>query len=386
MSLQRALVIARANLTRLLRDRLGLFFIVVLPIIIILVLGLQFGSGFSPRLAVAAAEPGELGEALITTLEADLRVTRLADPGEVRDAVERGRAEMGLVLPDRYEQRLLAGDSPEVELIGPPDDVVIGLQRLVVGAVAEQSALIRAARFAARETGATTAEMLAAARGVSSSLPPLEVEVSAAGERLFPESLTGFALGAQAQLVLFVFLTSLTGATQLILSRQLGVSRRMLSTPTGMPTILLGEGLGRFAVALFQGLFIVAATALAFGVAWGDPLGAGALVVAFSLVSAGVAMLIGAVANNPEQAGSVGVFAGLGVAALGGSMMPPEIFPSFMQVVSRLTPHRWALEGFRELISGGDFASILPQLAVLLGAAVILFVLATWRLRVALTR
>jgi ABC-2 type transport system permease protein len=149
---------------------------------------------------------------------------------------------------------------------------------------------------------------------------------------------------------------------------------------------VLGEALGRFAVALFQALFIVAATALLFGVTWGDPLGAGALVILFSLVGAAVAMLIGAVANNAEQAGSIGVFAGLGVGAIGGSMVPPEIFPEPMATISWLTPHRWALDGFRELIAGADVVAILPQLGVLLAVAALILAVATWQLRRAITR
>lgn len=160
----------------------------------------------------------------------------------------------------------------------------------------------------------------------------------------------------------------------------------MLSTSTSMPAILLGEALGRFGVALFQGLIIIAATALVFGVAWGDPFGAAAIIVAFALVGAGVAMLIGAVANNAEQASSVGVFAGLGIAAIGGSMVPPEIFPPFMETISWLTPHRWALDGFRELVAGESFVAVMPQVGALLTFAVVLLGLATWRLRAALTR
>ena len=85
MSLRRALVIARANLTRLFRDRLGLFFIVVLPLIIILVLGLvamavlvvastlllgaDWGEPLGVTLLVVAAVTSALGiTALITTL------------------------------------------------------------------------------------------------------------------------------------------------------------------------------------------------------------------------------------------------------------------------------------------------------------------------------
>ena len=112
-------------------------------------------------------------------------------------------------------------------------------------------------------------------------------------------------MGAQSQLVLFMFLTSMTAATQLIVSRQLGVSRRMFATPTGAGTIIIGETLGRFAVAMIQGLFIFVGTALVFGVEWGDPIAAGAVIVAFGLVGTGAAMLdrLGRVESRAGQLG-----------------------------------------------------------------------------------
>jgi len=97
-------------------------------------------------------------------------------------------------------------------------------------------------------------------------------------------------------------------------------------------------------------------------------------------------MLVGAVASNAEQAAGVGVFAGLGIAAIGGAMAPPEIFPPIMDVISRFTPHRWAIDGLRELAVGGEMADIFPQLGVLSAFAFVLLGLATWRLRLALTR
>jgi ABC-2 type transport system permease protein len=386
MSLRRSLTIARANLVRLFRDRLGLFFILVLPLIIIVVTGLQFGGGFEARIGLLARDGGVLADELVATLERDWQVERYADASILGRDIEDGRIAFGVTLPDRYTDRLLAGETLEVEYRTDSNEVSVGRRSVVAAAIAEGASIARAAAFAAAESGASMADQLRVAQAVAGAQPDLEVEVRTLGESLFPEQLRGFALGAQSQLVLFIFLTSLTGSTQLILSRTLGVSRRMLSTSTPMPAILLGEALGRFGVALFQGLFIVAATAIAFGVAWGDPLGAVALVVAFSLVSAGVAMLIGAVSTNADQAGSIGVFAGLGIAALGGSMIPPEIFPPIMNSISWFIPHRWALDGFRELIAGGTLTSILPQLGVLIAAAVVLLGLATWRLRAALTR
>jgi ABC-2 type transport system permease protein len=386
VSLGRALVIARANLVRLLRDRLGLFFIVVLPMMIIFVTGLQFGGGFESRVGLLSDDAGPLASDLSERLDERWQIERYESKDELRNAVERGRVVIGILLPERYDERIADGEEVSVEYLAASSNEAIGRRRIVEAMVAEQSAVVRAARFAADRAGGAAEDYFESAAALQERLPAVEVGVVTVGQSAFPEELRGFALGAQGQLVLFAFLTSLTGAAQLILSRQLGVSRRMLATPTGVGTILLGEALGRFAVALFQAVFIVAATALIFGVAWGDPLGATVLVLAFSLVAAGVAMLIGAVANNAEQASSIGVFAGLGVAAIGGAMVPPEIFPEPMATISWFTPHRWALDGFRELIVGGDLAAILPQIGVLLAIGAVVLVLATWRLRVALTR
>lgn len=386
MNLRRALVIARANLVRLLRDRLGLFFIVVLPMMIVFVTGLQFGGGFAQRVALVAPTDGRFATELADELAERWEIERYDEEADARDAVASGRAVAGVVVPADYDERLLGDEPAEVGYLSVGSEESLGRRRIVEALVAEQASLVRAARFTADETGGVPADHLAAAEDLRAGLPDLDTRTVTVGDQLFPEELQGFALGAQGQLVLFVFLTSLTGAAQLILTRQLGVSRRMLATPTSIGTILVGEALGRFGVALFQALFIVAATALLFGVTWGDPLGAAALVLAFSAVGAGVAMLIGAVANDAEQAGSIGVFAGLGVAALGGSMVPPEIFPEPMATISWFTPHRWALDGFRELIAGGGLPDILVQLGVIAGTAALILALATWRLRAALTR
>ena len=69
MSVGRAFVIARANLVRLLRDRLGLFFIVVLPLMIIFVTGLQFGGGFESRVGLLGDDAGPLATDLAERLD-----------------------------------------------------------------------------------------------------------------------------------------------------------------------------------------------------------------------------------------------------------------------------------------------------------------------------
>ncbi len=53
-----------------------------------------------------------------------------------------------------------------------------------------------------------------------------------------------------------------------------------------------------------------------------------------------------------------------------------------MRTVAHLTPHAWAVDGFAALLRrGGTVTAIVPQLAILLGAATVLTALAAWRLR-----
>ncbi|HEX6285982.1 MAG TPA: ABC transporter permease, partial [Acidimicrobiia bacterium] len=204
---------------------------------------------------------------------------------------------------------------------------------------------------------------------------------------LFPASLGRFDLGAASQLVLFTFLTALAGSAALILTRQLGISQRMLSTPTSLGTIVVGESVGRFGTAMVQGLYIIVLTLIIFGVNWGDPVGAILLLVAFAAVGAAAGVLMGSVFSNDQQAGGVGVVLSIGLGALGGCMLPIELFSPTMQRVAHITPHAWALDGYAELVRrDGNVADILPELGVLVAYAAVLFVLASWRLRVAITR
>ena len=182
-------------------------------------------------------------------------------------------------MPAGYDAALRDGGRAEVQVIGLPTTALSALRRAVDTAVAEQAARVRAARLVQAEAGIPFDEALGIATDVQAGTPGIEVTVERIGEGIFPEGTAAFAPGAQSQLVLFMFLTSMTAATQIILSRQLGVSRRMLAAPIGVTTIVVGEVLGRFGVAMVQGLFIVFLSALAFGVPWGDPLAAGMVVV-----------------------------------------------------------------------------------------------------------
>ena len=116
-------------------------------------------------------------------------------------------------------------------------------------------------------------------------------------------------------------------------------------------------------------------------------LGATLVVVLFALIGTGAAMIIGVFARNPDQAGAIGVAAGMIIGAIGGAMVPAELFEEPMTTLSRLTPHAWAIDALRDLsFRGAAVSDILLQLTVLAAMALALVVVGTWGLRRSLTR
>ena len=385
----KVLAIAWTNVRRMLRERSNIFFVFIFPIALILLIGAQFGGDFDPTIGVFREDDDPLATAIVDEVAADedLALSEFESRDELTTAVERGSVQAGVFLPASISDQASAGAQNEIEYLSRPDGSGQQLQSVVAAAVARVMTPVGAAQFAQEKTVAGFEEALAAARSETGMAPGLAVETRAVGESLFPATLGRFDLGAPQQLVLFTFLTALTGSAALILSRRLGISRRMLSTPTSSRTIIIGEGAGRWAVAMVQGLYIVIFTLIIFQVDWGDPWGALLILITFSAVGAGAGMLMGATFSNDQQAGGIGVVVSLGLAALGGCMVPIELFSDTMSRVAHLTPHAWALDGFAELVRrNGTVVDILPELGVLTVYAAVLLILAAWRLRVVLTR
>lgn len=374
-SIGKAFAIARTNMRRLTKDRTGLFFVVVFPFLLIFVLGATFGSGFTPRLGFVEGS-GPLAADLASRLVGldDVAVRTFENVDAMRVAVITGDIEGGIVIPDGYDAELRAGNTAEVAWVSLPTTSGQGLSLIVASVIDQQSVVVNAARFALERNAADSfEEALARARSVRETVPAVEVDATTAGG----DEGSGLSTLAAQELVLFVFVTSLSAASMLVESRRIGISRRMIASPTSVGTVLGGEALGRYGIALLQGLLIVVGSILLFRIDWGNLTTTLLTVALLSLAATGAAMLFGALMRTEQQAGSVGVFVGLALAALGGAMVPLEVFPPVMERIAHLTPHAWAIGALTDaIVRGSGPAQAWRDLVVLAGYAVVLFAVA----------
>ncbi|MFI6507575.1 ABC transporter permease [Streptosporangium sp. NPDC050855] len=354
-----------ANLRRLTRDRTGLFFMLVMPFVSILFVGMTLGGGSgSSRLPVGVVAPGS--DAVTASLLAELRrhpdlaVRPMDGVEDVRSGVRTGSLAAGLII---------APGATRLDLVvTQTNGSGLAARGAVDGAVAKVAAVLEATR-AVVTAGATPEQAAEYVRRAQAESGRVGVTGSAAAGG----DPRGFAYTAPANLLLFTFVNSMAVAAAMVESRRLGMLQRALTAPVRRRSVLLGEALSRLFVALAQATLIVVVSALMFGVSWGDPIGVAAVVGTFALVSTGAAILVGTLLRSPEQAPAIGPPLGVVLGMLGGCLWPRESSGEVLNAIGHFFPHAWGMDALLTLaVPGTGLAAVLPQLGVLAGMAAVL--------------
>lgn len=383
------LAIAAVELRRLSRDRVALFFLVVLPFVLILVVGSTIPSGEDVvEVGVVSDDSGPVTDDVLDAVRGagDVETKRYADRRELARDVRLGVVDAGLVLPSDLDRVVAGGGDGRIDVLVDPARGSSSTARARIDAVVQDRSLeLSSVRFA-EQLGADPSVALARATDVVASFEHGDVRVTEVSGRS-EVVVGGFTFVALGQVVLFVFINSLAGGSSLVEMRTYGVTGRAMAAPVGVGQVIGGITLTRLLVALGQAALIVGVASLIFGVDWGDPLVVGAVVVVFSVVAAGAGVLTGAIARTPDQAAAIGVPVSLAMAALGGCFFPLPFAPPAMQVVARIvTPHAWATTALTDSVDGASLPDVATELAVLAVWAVTVMVVATVVLRRRLTR
>jgi ABC-2 type transport system permease protein len=379
-----ALALAAAELKRVTRDRTFLFFIIVLPILVILLVGVTTASSTSIRLGVVPGQSAPLATQLVDDLESSpgLTTQRYTTRARGVDALRRGEVEAVVVVPTTLDADLRSGRTTRIPvLVSGAVQSSQAAVTAVTSVVARHGATIQAATFATAHSSRSFEQNLAATRSLQRETPIAAVRTEVVNRKSNYLPL-GYNYSAPTMLVLFVFINALAGGAAMIQTRRFGIFARALAAPIRPRDLVLGEALCYLTLALGQALLIVVVGAVMFGVSWGNPLAAAALIGIWALVGTGAGMASGALFRTPEQASAIGPALGIAFGMLGGCMWPLKIVPQSVRVLGHATPHAWAVDAWVTVLSrGGGLADIAGYLAILAGYAVALLAFASLRLR-----
>lgn len=185
------------------------------------------------------------------------------------------------------------------------------------------------------------------------------------------------------QMITWVIIPLLGISGTFVYERQIGTLRRLLVTPTRKGLYLFSTIIGQVLMAMVQMGLLIGFGAWIMNVHWGNSPGAlVALLAATALAAAGIGTAMSAFIKTHGQASGVAIMSGMLMALLGGCWYPIELFPPAIQNASRILPTRWAMDGILDLaLRGRGFESILPNIGVLMGFALVFFAIGVARFR-----
>jgi ABC-2 type transport system permease protein len=379
----RTLGIAQASGRRLLRDRRALFFTIVLPIVLILVVG-AVARGFNTfQVGVVDLDGSQASHQLVVDLEhtAGLSAVPYPSVSALNKAVARSEINAGVVLPSGLAADERSGRPVSVGIVAEQANTTqqAAFNR-VSSVISAYGSRVQAGQFASRYAGDFSRDFdLAVTLSPKTPQVNLTTQIVAVAQNTLPP---GFEYSAPTELVLFVFLTAVAGGAAVVESRRLGVFERVLAAPVRPRTIVIGESVTSVLIAAAQSALIVLVGSAVFGVSWGNPPAAFLLLLLWCLVSAGAGMVAGTLFRTPEQASAIGPVVGITFAMLGGCMWPLSIVSATMRVVGHVTPQAWAVDAWTNLLSShGTVTTIWRQLGILALFALCFFGIATVRSR-----
>lgn len=177
-----------------------------------------------------------------------------------------------------------------------------------------------------------------------------------------------------------VLFTSVFSGIGLLWDRQFGFLKETLVAPVPRVTVMIGKTLGGATVATIQGL-IVLAICLVAGfrpVNWLTLPLALVFMIMTAIVFAGLGVAIGSRLQDIQGMQLIMNFVVLPIYFLSGALFPLEGLPSVLNVLTRLDPLSYGIDGLRNLLIGTSQFTPEFSLAFLAVAAVLFVILGSY--------
>ena len=387
--------VVRVGLLRIWHGRVALLLDFAVPIafftIFAFIFGGQVGLGKSPRVNVALVDEDgtDLSRKLLAALaeQETLRVysperaegepTVFAARAPAQALVLEGGLPLAVVVPRGWTTSFLGSgeeEEPVQVLADSSDPVATQVVSALIRQVAGQIRAEQARQQIEAVLGPSSVRLAALSSARLTKPAGVEVvEILAAGKANPVVSM--YAAGIA---VMFLLFAAVGGAGTLLEEEESQTLERLMCSSLGMTRLLAGKWLLLTIVGIAQVTVMFAWAQLAFGV---DLVGHLPGFAVMTTVTAGaassLALALAAACRTRPQLNAVAIILILTMSALGGSMVPRYVMSGTMREIGRLTFNAWALDGYTKVFWRGlPLRALLPELAVLVAAAVVLFLLA----------
>jgi ABC-2 type transport system permease protein len=381
--IQHSLRIAKKDLTELFRNRLGLVLLIVMPLFMMVMVGFIYpsnGTVTNLQIGVVNDDAGFNGVfvsnmstgGFLPTLQAInsqthmLIMTNVSSTADLKDQVQRGAIEGGIVIPSNFSQSMLSGQQGTVIIVSDESNPQIsatikGALTGVFNAMGQQVAIRNVAPLNATNSLAVVEPFNVQTQGVVNGNPSY---------------FDFIAPGIMAMTVMMSVMTGLPVAISQ--EKEIGTMDGMMVAPVNRLSILLGKTIAQTGRGLIQGVIILALAIGIFGVAI-----QGSILLVFALLLLGVFSFVGlgivvtSFTKDQETAQMLMMTLMFPMMFLGGVFFPIQQMPWYMQDISKFLPLTYASNALRKvMVLGAGIPQISNELIILIVFGVVMIAIA----------
>ena len=348
-----------------LRNKFGLFFGLIFPVILILIFGAIFAGGSSGTIEVYAQNQDNgafgqnIGESFLSALNESttVRVITVNSTENFSDYLAAHSSSDGIIIPQNFSASYVAGQPVNLTVYGNPSS---SSSAIVGGTVNGYANAFSLQRFnGTMVIGLTAATVNTQQTKYIDFLIPGLIGFSILTSPMF--SLVNISSEyKKAKLFKQLSLTPLTKMEWL-------TSKMMWYIVLTIAGFLLMVGVGIFA---FDAHVMLTPWLIPF-------------LILGPMLFAALGMLVGTVTKSPETAGVIGNIVTFPMMFLSGTFFPISSMPEYLQTVAHVLPLFYIIEGLNNVMVYGNITGALIDVAMVLVITAVIFVLAVklfkWR-------
>ena len=368
--IQRILAIIQKEFSQTLRDRTTLGIMLTMPLLQLILFGYAINTNVSHIPSVVADQSMDNTsraylDAMVNSGYFNI-ISNASDQAGAIQAIDDGKAQVGIVIPPNFEQNMLRGDAQVLILVDGSDFFTSQSANAYATIVGEEYSI-----------KIVYEEIAQAGRQASGNgLPALNALVRV----LYNPDMKDlwFLIPGMAAMLLQTQSLVLTAAA-VVREREVGTIEQILVTPIRPMELMIGKIVPYVIIAMLNMLTVIGIGVFWFGVPFQ---GSFWLFISLSFLyvfgGLGLGLLISSISQNQRQAQQIMMLFMMISLLLGGFIFPRYTMPAAVRVIGNLFPMTYFVPIARGIITKGiGFSALSSQVLALLVYLVVVILLAT---------
>jgi ABC-2 type transport system permease protein len=382
----------------------------LIPVIFTFIFGFVFGSPDEEilpkvRILVVDKDKSLISQFLLAAFnQGELKKFIQADVVEEKkghELLDAGKASALLIIPESFGDDVWQGEKAELTLLKNPSEQflpqiaeeIVDTTSLLLSALfsvfSDELSTIQNAvnkgEFSDTDISTISIQVKDRIEGVAKFvIPPLitlKERTISEGTETEAASITvqGYILPAIA--IMFLLFICNIVFEDVLHEKETGTLLRMSVSPMKISEFIWSKAITSALIGMCCTLVLVALGRILFAIQWGNIFLVILILFCLNILLAGFISLIYSFIRTEQQAGAVLSSVIITMSLLGGSMMPVENFPPFIQQISKFTPNYWGIKAFQKAIMRDPINEFIPILTGMLGIGILFSIVGSFFMR-----